>query len=427
MKVLLANTTCKIGGVSTFMLSMRTALASLGHESELFFFEHGSMERYLPADCRVHFGSLADCLRLIDRGAFTVVHANNVDWTTGISAVRGIGAKLVLTAHKVRAAAVTYGWNHGNCDALVAVSRWIKDGLQPFTDVPIQVVANGIDTDRFTPALGTVSARPIVVWVGRGGAARKRLQAFAAIAPRLQQAGVRVWVLDQQGPETLAATFPEAAASLKAAAERWHGAGVAEMPQIYRDVAASGGCIVSTASMEGLPLTLLEAQACGCVAIGGDVLGVNECVVPELGGVLYPLDTPPQQLATLIIDTVSDREGMRRRQAQALAYAREAFSVRRMAADYLRIYNDAPFGVVDDLRARWRARLRLSPIAHRSAYMGQRCGVGYRQYATSQQLADAGEARLAMASCRASLHTSPTIFLKPARLAHLMRLQLKSR
>ena len=227
MNILLANSSCKIGGVSTFLLSLRKELLARGHRCSMFFFEHGPMEAHLPPDAQAHFGGLADCLQLVADEAIDVVHANNVDWPTGISAVRRIGARLVLTAHKVREPAWTYGWHAGNCDAFVTVASWIRNELQPFTDVPIQIVHNGIDTSRFTlaPPIATRAANPcqeprtapIVGWIGRGSAPRKRLEFFAAMAPALKQAGFEIWVIDQQGSEPFAQLHPEAARQLLAA------------------------------------------------------------------------------------------------------------------------------------------------------------------------------------------------------------------
>lgn len=419
MRVLLANSTCKVGGVSTFMLSLHRALAALGHECRLFFFERGSMEPHLPPDVAVDFGTLADCLRLVERERIQVVHANNVDWHTGVSAVREIGAKMILTAHKVREGGGTYGWSARDCDAFVAVSRWIRDGLQPFTDVPVQVVPNGIDTDRFRPADRADTAPPIVAWVGRGGAPRKRLEAFAAIAPALRRAGLRVWVIDQQGPQTLAGAFPEAARALSEAADVWRGVPFDEMPEVYRAVAASRGCVISTASMEGLPLTLLEAQACGSMVIAADVVGVNECVSPVHGGVLYPLETRSDNLATLAIDSLRDRDAVRQRQHEAAAHVRQHFSLERMAAQYLRIYEESPYRVTGGVPGRLRALVRQSPLLDWKRYVERRWGVAHEQYATSRELAERGEWRLAAAAVRASIRVGPTLYLKPGRLAHV--------
>jgi glycosyltransferase involved in cell wall biosynthesis len=421
MRILIANSSCKLGGVSTFMLALRSALLARGHDCELFFFERGPMERNLPPDARAQFGSLADCLRLVAHRKIDVVHANNVDWSMGVSAVRDAGARLVLTAHKARTSAWTYGWTRANCDALTAVSRGVRDELQPYTDVPIQVVWNGIDTRAFTPSAGPRTSPPIVAWIGRGTSPEKALDRFAAIAPALREAGFRLWILDQHGPDRFAQLNPEAATLLRGVTEVWRGLPFSTMPDVYREVAASGGCIVSTSRSEGLSLALLEAQACRCLVIASDVRGNNECVSTEHGGVLFPFDIDPHRLAQIVIERLRDSR-VAAWQEQAAAFVRDRFSVERMAADYLRIYVDAPFQVRSSLTARARARLRLSPWLHYKDYLAQRWGVGHRQFAASSELRAAGDDRLAAAAARAALRTSPTLYLRPRRLAHLVSL-----
>ncbi len=421
MKVLLANSTCKVGGVSMFMLSMQSALRSQNHACELFFFERGTMERFLPTGGGVHFGDLADCLRLVERGGFDVVHANNVDWTTGISAVRELGAKLILTAHKARASAWTYGWNTSNCDALATVSNWIRLELQPFTDAPIQVVPNGIDVQKFSRAPRAPTSPPIVAWIGRGGSPLKGLEKLATIAPALHRGGVRLWIIDQHGPEMAAAAYPEAAAALQPLAEVWGGVPFDAMPDLYRDVAASGGCILSTSVREGLPLALLEAQACGCSVVASDVQGNNECVSEANGGILYAADEDGAAVAARILSVLGDRPALQGRQDASAAYVREHFSLTRMATRYLRIYAESPYAASGHRSRRVRARLRLSPLWHYRAYLDQRWGVGDRQYGASQALARSGDWRLAAGAVRSAVQTSPTIFANPRRLAYLVR------
>jgi glycosyltransferase involved in cell wall biosynthesis len=418
MNILLANSSCKTGGVSTFLLSLRTELLARGHRCSIFFFEHGEMESLLPSDAEAHFGGLADCLKLVADEAIDVVHANNVDWPTGISAVRRIGAKLVLTAHKVREPAWTYGWHSGNCDAFVTVASWIRAELQPFTDAPIQVVHNGIDTSRFTQAPREPRTPPIVGWIGRGSAPRKRLEFFAAIAPALKQAGVEIWVIDQHGSEPFARLHPEAGRQLLAATDVWRGANFDEMPGIYQAIAASGGCVVSTASMEGLPLALLEAQACGAVVVAADVRGVRECVSPSEGGVLYPADATAATAADVVLRTLTDRASMARRQAQAAAHVRNAFSLRAMTDRYLGIY-ESPRGHVDT-----GGRRRHSMLFDWGGYVEERLGVGYAQYEASRLLRTAGRQTLARAAADEGAVTAPSMYLHPRRFAHLVRQHL---
>jgi glycosyltransferase involved in cell wall biosynthesis len=417
MKILLANAECKVGGVSTFLLSLRTALVSLGHRCELFFFRGGTMEPHLPADGRVHFGTLMDCLRLVQRERIDVVHANNSDWPTGISAVRDVGVKLILTAHKARNPAWTYGWTSGNCDAFAAVSHGIARDLQPFTDLRIQVVHNGIDTTRFRPADGPETSPPIVAWVGRGASRIKGLERFASIAPVLRRAGVRLWIVDQHGSRAVWESCPEVAAILQPCADFWGGVPYDEMSDLYRLVAASGGCVISTSIAEGLPLTMLEAQACACAVIGPDVRGVSETISPAHGGVLYPSWLPATDLADLVLTALADRERLRASGHEAAGYVRGQFSLGQMAERYLRIYNEAPYRATGSVRSRLRARL---PLLQWRRYLDHNCGVGYEQYDVSRQLAEAHEWRLAAGALRASVRTSPTIYIRPQRLARLI-------
>ena len=433
MKILLANSTCKVGGVSTVLLSLRTALTALGHQCELFFFAHGTMDEHLPQDVPVHFGDLTACLRLVDRGRFDVVHANNVDWSTGISAVRHIGARLVLTAHKARDAAWTYGWNASNCDALVTVANWIRTELQPYTDAPIQVVHNGIDIDRFRREEAAPSSPPIVAWIGRSGSDLKNIEALAPIAPGLRRAGLRLWIIDQHGAARAAEAYPQAARALAPLADRWGGVAFDEMPGLYQQIRGSGGCVLSTSTREGLPLTLLEAQAAGCTVVASDVRGNNECVSPEHGGVLFPLNSPGDAaagdaVAERIRQTLADGR-LRDRQDAARAFVQAQFSLQRMAERYVAIYRATPADARPRPRLpqRMKARLRLSPVMHWSRYLEQRLGVGYAQFDSAKALAQEGDWRLAAGAAAASLRTSPTIFLKPDRLAQLVQTWSRSR
>jgi hypothetical protein len=190
------------------------------------------------------------------------------------------------------------------------------------------------------------------------------------------------------------------------------------MPGIYQTIAASGGCIVSTASMEGLPLALLEAQACGAVVVAADVRGVRECVSPPHGGVLYPADASATEAAAVILKTLNDRASMEQRQAQAAAYVRDSFSLRAMTNRYIDLYASSPRDVAAD------AHRRHSMLFDWRGYVEERLGVGYAQYQASRQLRTAGRHSLARAAAAEGAVTAPTMYLHPSRFAHLIRQHL---
>jgi glycosyltransferase involved in cell wall biosynthesis len=406
-----------------FLADMAHVLRSRGHLCEFFFFRRGPMESHLPPGCEAHFGDLADCLRLISDGGFDVVHANSMDWHDGISAVRGVGPRLVTTAHGV----VVTGWTSANCDALVTCSKWLADEYDGITDLTPQTVLNGVDLSKFKPGgEGRAGAKPIIAWVGRGVDEVKGIDRFAAIAPTLHRAGFRLWLAEPHGPDEVEEVFPGIKGLLSSLVSSWRAMAREEMPSFYQEVAASGGCVVSTSRTEGLPMSLLEAQACGCPVIGPNVRGVNECVDPSRGGILYPPEAAPEVVAEMIVAAVRDMDGMRERGAKCVRLVREKFSLERMVEDYLRVYRAA-------LTARPRdwsgipARLRLSPVFSWRNYVAHRWGPGRRQYEASRRLAKRGDWALASVAARASASMSPTIYVRLERLTHLLKTQWRRR
>lgn len=421
MRVLLTSKTCAVGGIETFTVELAKALRAAGHTSEVFFFAHGPMAQYLPADCVAHFGELADCLRLVRARQFDIVHGGCYDWEVGLSAVRYLGAKLVITNH----GGSSLAWTSANCDAFTGVSEWIATRQQKLTDLPVQVVLNGIDTQQFKPSINRVaSGAPIVAWVGRGTAIEdKRLDLFAAVAPQLQHAGLRIWLAEPDGPDAVAKLAPTAVQKLRAVAEFWGAVSHAQMAEFYRTVAASGGCLVSTGMRESFSLAAAEAQACGCPVIGPNACGIKEVVRPEHGGVLYPSEIDPAALAELVINTVRDSECMRWRSAASAAYAREHFSLERMAEDYLRIYQSVLQRATQSF-VQGNGR-RLSPLRNWAEYINHCWSPGNYQYETSRQLTARNEWQLAAVAAQAAWATCPMLYARPRRLAHLLNTQLR--
>ena len=432
MKVLFVNKDCLIGGIETFMVSMAEALQEKGHECELFFFEKGPMAEEIPDSLPSHFGSLGDLLELVSSKSFDIVHGNSSDWDHGLSAVRQVGAKLVVTVHSDW---LVSAWSSINCDAFTGCSRWLSEAQQVLTDLRVQTIYNGIDTNQFKPSeefevadkTDEQISSPIVAWVGRGPDLRaKRIDKLAAVAGMLREAGIRIWVADPHGFEKLNAVAPNSAVSLRESAEFWQGVPREEMPTFFRAVSASGGCILSTSFSEGLGLALVEAQACGCPAIGTDVKGVNEVLRPEHGGRLVPFDASPNELADIVISMIWDKQGMQRRRGLCSRFARECFNARKVAEEYLRVYRET-LATPRSLVRRGRVRHFLKPLVSWQSFIENNWSSGQYQFETSQKLASQGKWKLAAAAARAAFITCPTLYFKPSRLTHLKNVILHNK
>jgi glycosyltransferase involved in cell wall biosynthesis len=424
MKIVLANDECTIGGVETWMVSLAPVLKAMGHECELFFFRHGAMERYIPEDCKAHFGNLGDLLKLVEARRFDIVHANSTDWHSGIAAVRKTGAHLILTSHGRTISA----WTSENCDGFASCCRWQVGEQEEFGDISVEVIHNGVNTERFKPKEDLPrTAPPIVAWVGRGNDAKqKRIDKLAEVAPFIKAAGFRLWLIEPHGLEAVEEVLPGVGHALAPHADFWSGVPMERMPDLYREISASGGLILSTSSFEGLPMSLLEAQACGCPVIGPDVQGVNECVDPEHGGILYPFDTEPAELARLITETLRDTERMGLMRAACARRMRDYFSLERMAHDYLRLYQQA-LGKDRRPLAAIRSWLRRARRLSWEQYVEQNWTAGDRQYELSRKLASRGDWKLAAVIARSALFTCPTLFVRPPRAFHLLRTELRAK
>lgn len=417
MKILLTYR-CKadqIGGVRTWMTSMHHGLRASGHECKAMILDGGRFRKIqLSESCPALAGGLADCIRLVRDRGFDVVHGATSDWDVGIATVRTVRPrpKLVLTHH----GALYPCWSSANCDALVGCAAWAAADQQPWTDLPVRYVRNGIDTTRFYPSAVPPTGAPIVAWVARGAdLEQKRLDKFAAAAPLLYRAGVRLWIADSDNRERVR---PDLVRLLEPIAEVWERVPAGRIPDFYRAVAASGGCVLSTSAYEGLPLSLLEAVACGCPVVGPDVRGVNEVVGPESGGVLYPFDSPAEDVAELIIGMLGAPSDMEHRRQKAAEYGRECCSLDRMVREYVRAYESAPDR--PSRRPVGRRPLPLTP-AQVTEWISNRWSPANAQFQASARLMAEREWSLARRVAWASLTTCCTLYVRPRRLISLVR------
>ena len=258
MKILLVYTGRKsgFGGAETFTFGLLSALRRRRFDCELFWI--GVAPAGLCTD-NITIGTLAaELVDTVHRRKIDVVHAAVGDWDSGLSLLKRMCPKvaLVVTNH----GEVVGRWSSRYCDAVVGCSAWTAAAQQATTDLRVHAILNGINTERFVPAASETTGGPIVGWVGRGSCWEKGLDQFAAVAPALKRGGVKIWIADYDGPSKV---LPEAAGLLKPVADRWEGIPQDQMPAFYQQIAASGGCVMLTARSEGLPLRLLEAQACG--------------------------------------------------------------------------------------------------------------------------------------------------------------------
>lgn len=423
MKILIVNNECIIGGIETWMIALATRLRKRGIDCELFFFQRGAMEEFIPESLPTHFGDVGELMKLIETRSFDIVHGHTGDLLHGIAVVRRLGAKLIINTHGW----VFAGWTSANCDAIVCGAKWQAEKQRELTDLPVRHIQLGIDTDIFyskdtNELIADKSLNnfaPIVGWIGRGTAVKqKRIDKLAAVAPFLHRAGLRLWLAEANGVEAVEQVAPGTGSALASLVERWAGVPYNQMPAFFQSIAASGGIVFSTSSYEGLGLAYVEAQACGCPVVAPDVRGVNEAVRPEHGGTLYPFDAAPEQVANMIIEFVRNQNERQKRAKLSAQFARAEFNLKRMTDEYIDVYQN----VIRQPRhaktnfAR-RMRFRFDP----ATYIKNNWTAAQSLYQLSSKLIERGEIKLAQIALRQSFALCPSVYARSHRLKHLTK------
>ncbi len=165
------------------------------------------------------------------------------------------------------------------------------ESLVSSREVPMEVVANSLAPIFFEAGEEVETpSRPIVLWVGRIDSVKNWL-AFLEIATQLR---------DRSDAEfhMISAGFG-GGAELKLVASKIAATGLGErfrwlqvvphrrMPALYRSVARSGGCLVSTSTDESFGLAVLEAMACRCPVVAPDIESLRDLVQQDETGHLY--------------------------------------------------------------------------------------------------------------------------------------------
>lgn len=106
-----------------------------------------------------------------------------------------------------------------------------------------------------------------------------------------------------------------------------------EVWQLFRGATAS----VSISAHDGTPNSLLEAMACGCFPIGGDIESLREWITPGVNGLLVEFDKPQEVAEAVILALSSDalRKAAARQNCALIRARAAAIPVREQIGEFL--------------------------------------------------------------------------------------------
>jgi L-malate glycosyltransferase len=228
-------------------------------------------------------------------------------------------------------------------DQAIAVSGDVATSIRRHTraDVPLEIVLNGVDVDRFRrshgdpsavrEALGIPADAPVVgtVAVFR---VQKRLDDWLRAARLLRGSHPDAhFVIVGDGPlrEDVLGLIRELDLE-----------GIVHLPGLQEDVRpylAAIDVYMMSSIFEGLPIALLEAMAMECAVVSTSVGGIPEVVRPGENGYLVEPGRP-EELARVVCDLLLTPDRSRRLGEAARRTVQSQFSMTRMAGQLEQIY-----------------------------------------------------------------------------------------
>lgn len=222
--------------------------------------------------------------------------------------------------------------------AVVTVSAANADYMAATFGVPrpsIQIISCGVDTEIFRPGASAMrAAPPLLLCVARHVAVKNLALLLEACAELRRRAVPFQCRMIGDGPLHEELKARRAALDLEAIVEM---PGVADQGEVLNQwQRASVG--VLTSQNEGMPVSLMEAAACGVPVVAPAVGGIPELVGDEETGLLArPGDC--ESLVTALARMLGD-ERLRKRLGEAARHrAVERFSVRRQVDQLLALWS----------------------------------------------------------------------------------------
>jgi len=221
--------------------------------------------------------------------------------------------------------------SYRSADKVVAVSAYTAAALQArFPGTEVQVIRNGIDTEFFFPQRGPDGAsaiRPFRLGFAGNHTRRKGIDLLVPIMQALGD-GFELW---HTGP-----ALPDVPAAMRSKFHPQGRLGPEQMRAFYGQCDA----LLTPTRLEGLPLAVLEAQACGLPVVTTDCTSLPEAVRDGMTGFVCPVDDAEAMVAAVQL-LAADRTRLAQMARAARERAVTEFGFDRMVDAYCALLGDA--------------------------------------------------------------------------------------
>jgi phosphatidylinositol alpha-mannosyltransferase len=321
----------RYGGVSEHVAALAREMRARGHHVTIITGHFAGEDPSEPDVVRVsrtylvpHNGAFCDLtlgpllpFRLrtaLRRGNFDVVHVHEpYAPVIGLLAVRLAPCPVVGTFHATAPSNRGYALFARALRAYsrplvarIAVSSPARAFVHRYVPAHYEIIPNGVDTDRFSPAVSPLPAydkRPVVLFVGRLDPRKGAAVLVDAMAIVRRDFSDAFLLVVGDGP--LRERIRRRAAALLGDAARFVGA--VERDELPRYYAAADVVVSPALGNESFGIVLLEAMASGRPVVASDIAGYRSVLTHGRDGLLVP-PNDPSNLARALVHLLAEPE-----------------------------------------------------------------------------------------------------------------------
>jgi glycosyltransferase involved in cell wall biosynthesis len=222
-------------------------------------------------------------------------------------------------------------------DGVIVESEYMKRYVQRCsakTNPNVRVIRSGVDVETFTTVCQADERAGLILgYVGRMSDEKNPL-GFVALAERIYAAFPdAVFPISGEGP--LATDVRERIETSPArAAFRWHG-----YEQDLVGLLGRLDALVVPSLVDGRPIVIMEANACGVPVIAAPVGGIPEMIEVGVNGYLFP-PTAVEAIIQVLTLWRNDRQSLVRIKASSRNFAERVFDKSDMLDAYERVFKE---------------------------------------------------------------------------------------
>ena len=359
MKILLLTTHVNTGGITSYILTLGDALVKSGHqvivvssggdcESRLQAMGIRHLNLNIRTKSELHpklWSAFGELKKLIQEEKISIIHAQTrVTQVLGFFLSRATGVSMITTCHGFfrprwfRRIFPCWG------EAVIAISKPVAKHLNVDFNVPkdkVHLIANGVDLNRFELSneqkrqaarqLLNIGDLPLIGIIARFSDVKGIDILIKAMPIVLQQLPSARLIIAGQGPYE---------AYLKKLSQDLSLTGCIDFKDIINQpevLLPAFDVFVMPSIMEGLGLSVMEAQACGIPVVASRVGGLIDLIEDGKSGYLI-VSGDPTALAQKIIEVLSNPQQSKVMAQQARSNIEKNFSVKSMFQQTCEIY-----------------------------------------------------------------------------------------